>query len=738
MNKVLPPSLLPYLQAGKNDLRLEISLHSRENSYLEKSPFPFLLINDSSPFERVLEANFITDAGGAIQRVFLLQQSDNYRYLPDEMWPLTNQDIDQHWGHTIKSYSSQSTEGHSNPILLAGQIQENGMPTQFQSLFYCAFKHVYFHPPCPKCGDLLHLCCDDTLLAEANISPYTTSLKRYLYCPKCQEGLKNAQFYAHSRQGNDPADLKDRRDLVNDFGHLVLKSETSNGFPCMNCPELTVCYGTDHQVMSRIVPYSFYPFYALVFEAATMSAPDFLSLISGASLEMLKARLADQQAHGRLHCLQTYEDTRPTPSNFMFGSDGEKGFLEILYLKLSFLGELIHNFLSDSNHAIYCDAALSLDRVWVRLANQAGQLPQYWNFRLSTLDIWSDLNQRPHLSKYPPAYGHHFLGTIWFYALLVNNRQSVEDVWLELDRHLQVSGAQDQVFSQHIQIEDGSAVFAPENIFWDPTSKQVDEKWWGMWRKALDLGGAILAAAFNSERKWSPDEFWLEYNALRAEIKSELFGQQDQAIAAELASEDSAIADILIRLHAKWRREIQPPATPPTEDEIETVILPGPPETEDLAETQILTPGDPVKTSLSSEHPASEEDTLILPSYSQPPSDHATPPSDDELIQETVILSPGHSAPLPPGSGSANADNDEDDLQETVVLSPGRSPGIESGTTARTSLPGDQPNTHQQPGGDKNQLPLGTRDNEDSPQDDDILTETVILQPGKHKGFQDE
>ncbi len=735
MKEVLPPSLLPYLQSRKNHFGLEISLSSRETSYLENSPFPFLLINESTPFERLLEAKIVTDAGSHIKRVFLLQQSDNYRHIPDEMWPLTNKDIDQHWRNTIELYSSQSLVGNSNPILLAEQIQKNGEYSQFQPLFYCAFKDVYFHPPCPQCGDFLHLCCDDTLLAESNLAPYTTSLKRYLYCPKCQRESGNAQFYAYSREGNDPPTLKDRRDLVNDFGNLILKSESLDSFPCMNCPELTACYGTDNRVMSRIVPYSFYPFHVLIFEADTMSAPDFLALISGASFDALKANLSGKQAHGRLRCLQTYEHTRPTHSNFMFGSDSEKGFLEILYLKLSFLGELISEFFSDSNRAVYCDASLSLDRVWVSVADQAGLLPQFWNFNLSILDIWSDLSHQPHLSKYPPAYGHHFLGTIWFYALLVNDHQSVEDVRAELDRHMPAFSAQDQVFSQNIQTEGSGTVFAPENIFWNPASKQVGENWHRMWKKSLDIGGAILAAALQAEHKWSPDQFWLDYNSLRTDIKMELFGQAPTATPAEFPSEDPAIADILIRLHTKWRREIRPPATPLTENDTKNVILPGPQETEAPAETLILSPGAQLKTSLSSDRPAAGEETLILPSNNRPqPPNPATPSSDEELIQETVILSPGNSAPTPPGLDSINSNMGQEDLPETVVLSPGARAGGRSNLAARTSLSDNQTNLRQQPGGDNIQRQMGADKKEDPPQDDDILTETVILRPDKNKG----
>ena len=193
------------------------------------------------------------------------------------------------------------------------------------------------------------------------------------------------------------------------------------------------------------------------------------------------------------------------------------------------------------------------------------------------------------------------------------------------------------------------------------------------------------------------------------------------------------------RLLTKWRREIRPPATPLTEEDTETVILSGPQETEALAETVILPPSTPLEASLSSDRPTSGEETLILPSNNRPqPPNPATPSSDEELIQETVILSPGNSAPTPPGFDSINTDISQEDLPETVVLSPGRRPGGHPDITARTSLHDNQTITRQQPGGDKIQPQMGAGKKEDPSQDDDILTETVILRPEKNKGSKDE
>jgi hypothetical protein len=739
MKEILPPSLLPYLQSDKNHFRLEISLISRETSFLEKSPFPFLTINESTPFERLLEAKILTDADNEIRRVFLLQQSDDYRHVPDEVWPLTNADIDQRWIKAVKFYSEKSKTGRSSPILLAEQIAPNGVYAPFQPLLYCALKDVYFHPPCPQCGDFLQLCCDDMLLAESNLTPYTTSLRRYLYCPKCLQGSGNTQFYSYSRAGNDPATLKDRRDLLNDFGNLILKSDSLDNFPCLKCPELTTCYGTDNRVMSRIVPFSFYPFHLLIFEADTLSASDFLALISGASFETLKANLSGRQTRGRLHCLQAYEDERSTLSGYLFGCDSDKGFLEILFLKLSFLGELIGEFFSDSNRAVYCDASLSLDRVWVRLADQAGLLPQFWNFNISILDIWSDLIHRPHLSKYPPAYGQHFLGTVWFYALLVNDRQSVEKVRAELDKYIPALGAQDSVFSEIIRMQGPMTVFAPENIFWYPDSHHVAENWHALWNKSLDMGAAILAGSFQAEHKWSPEEFWQDYKTLRTDIRNELFGQALPATPIQSPSEAPPIADILNRLLVKWRREIRLPEAPLMEEEAATVILPGPQERPDLAATVILSPSSPPEAPVSSGRPPEEEETLILPSGTRNNAPTPkTPLPDEELIQETVILSPGRIAGAPAPVDSINPATGGEDLPETIVLSPGARPKGRPDFGAPANRHDNRTNPRRQADGENSRRNMGDERKEDASEDDDILTETVILRPQKHKGSRDE
>ena len=177
-----------------------------------------------------------------------------------------------------------------------------------------------------------------------------------------------------------------------------------------------------------------------------------------------------------------------------------------------------------------------------------------------------------------------------------------------------------------------------------------------------------------------------------------------------------------------------PPATLPSEEQTETIILSPPPERDNLAETVILSRSSLPPADASQGRPPEEEETLILPSGSRKnvPGPKAPSP-DEELIQETIILSPGNIAKTMPRDESINPETGRDDLPETIVLSPGgRSKGRSDSATPKH--PGDdrtkaRPQTHRKNGAERK---------EDASQEDDILTETIILRPQKNKGARDE
>ena len=135
-------------------------------------------------------------------------------------------------------------------------------------LFYRGFrkkKQVFFHPPCPRCGLTLQQCYDDELLALSALQGYSTSLNRYMYCSECFDSQTSANFYADKLENLDHQTIvKDCADLITEFAQLLEKEDKDAPLPCSDCLEFDECYGSNNLVFSRLVPFSFYPFYMLI------------------------------------------------------------------------------------------------------------------------------------------------------------------------------------------------------------------------------------------------------------------------------------------------------------------------------------------------------------------------------------------------------------------------------------------------------------------------------------------
>ena len=262
-NNTEMPSLLPYLEPSGAKFHLSFSLISKEPSIQEKSHSPFLNISESDPFARLIQAQFVTDAGSEIKRVFVLLQRDEYPLSEDALWPISNHDIDERWQRTFSPYSDKKQD--SSVVILANQIRKDGGLSPLQSLFYCKPKQIFFHPPCPKCGLPVQQCYDDDLLTSLGLQPYSMSLMRYLFCPACFESLGQSDFFASSLKGSNSPILKDRWNLITEFGQLTEGGKPSSQFPCSHCPNCQECYGAEGLAISRIIPFSFYPFFMLIF-----------------------------------------------------------------------------------------------------------------------------------------------------------------------------------------------------------------------------------------------------------------------------------------------------------------------------------------------------------------------------------------------------------------------------------------------------------------------------------------
>ncbi len=272
-------SLVRYLDQAHHPFVLKLAFPNQPKVNSENPSSPFVILQDSDPLTRVFMAKVVTDTGDAFKDIFLLTQRDSYPQSVPAIQTLTNKAVDALWQ---KAFRLHSDSGGSS-IILSANLKEDGTHIPFGSLFYCAFRDLFFHPPCPGCGSPLDLCRADEMLEAGGLSPYSSSLDRYLYCPSCNRAGASPDFYVDRKRESDPPSLLDARDLIGAFGGI--NDDVSGSFPCVACPEKGSCYGGESKALKRIFPFSFFPFYLLTFEAYPAHAMDFLGLVSGKSPE---------------------------------------------------------------------------------------------------------------------------------------------------------------------------------------------------------------------------------------------------------------------------------------------------------------------------------------------------------------------------------------------------------------------------------------------------------------------
>lgn len=680
------PSLLPYLDASCGGFSLQFSLVSQDPAILEKTPFPFSVISDSDPLARLLEAEFVSDAGSPLKKVFVLVQRDQYLLTKDALGTLNNSKIVESWQEAFSFHVGENKA--LSLMILANQMNEEGKLRPLQSLFYCKTRKLFFHPPCPKCGLPLHQCENDGLLNHSGLQPYSASLKRYLYCPSCFSESKS-DFYVYELDRSDPPTIKDRWALIKEYG--LLPNQPNEQFPCGACSNHQECYSSDQRVLSRIYPFAFYPFHLFAFDAMSLNGSDFLSLISGATFDELEAQGGIRQEPGRARCLKAVKQDGLAKAPFFYNND-ERYFLEVLYLKLSFLAEVIENFLRGTDLSKHPDLRVSIDRIWVKLVNPGSLLPFFWNFRVGFLDI------RRHLPEIQPpmppsSHTYFFLALLWFHALLANKKQDRANISISLRELL------DRPFSGQ---DFSKPLFNPLNIFWDPEGRTFHKDWSSLWEKSLLLGWSLFRASLRYDAKWSIEEFLKPLENLREEVKRVLFSKEPRvslhAGLLQTNTEDEAIHGILTRIVQKWQ-----------------VGMEG--EKEEWKKTVVLSPEGLKEESSSSLMEGKE----------------------DEMIPETVILSaPGAGLGFEEKGTAKEGDRasslrkidalptGEDFSVQTVILGSGKGlspssrevPSKEFGLRQTALLPGEAQTTI-------------TSKVKEELSEDDVLSETIILGPGK-------
>ncbi len=462
----------------------------------------------------------------------------------------------------------------------------------------------------------------------------------------------------------------------------------------------------------------------LIFESDLLNALDFLFIISGAPIESIEERLLKDQQLDRAHSLQLLKEERDHRNGF-FLIDDQDHFLEIFFLKMAFLDQIVHRVFPNLEGYQHPELGCSLDRIWIQAAGACNMIPRTWSFKVRLIqdDLDKDTAKPPSFPKSSPAYGYYFLGLIWLFTLVLNRRQGSTTICSAAEKLVE----QNPFPGDSGKNRPGGAldpVFYPENIYWKPDANRKPNTGRALWEKSIEMGLSLFREGLNPSQAVIPEDFIRELDLLRAEIRKMLFQRRSSGqLSSRISQEDRAIHHILVQMRNRLSEHAQ--ESLPLEDTSEEELIS---DEEELAVTVVLNRNslkEVRSTKIEERHsdetiePELPKTEIIRPASlktKEAPDGKAedfTAGTSESEMAETVVLQRG-SFEIGAESGEEKsfpeeADGD-DDLVETVMA--GRE-GTGSGKPEALSNHGIAP--------------------EDEADESDDLMETVVLSTGKAK-----
>ncbi len=627
------PSLINCLAAGENGFCLDLAFPSRDQTGAAGAALRM------SPFSRTIPARIKTDGDDTIQDVLLVLQRDQYE-TSGSLVPLNNNGVETAWQNAFTFH--QNSGQAKAPIFFKHQVSPKGDLKPFHPLFHCRETRRWFHPVCPQCGLGLTLCRDDALLGKRGLPSYSGSMARFLYCGSCTALSDSSSFYSREKVTGMPDIVHDASALVTQWKHLLANLPDGDDLPCRGCPEMNACYGPESLASQRIVPFSFYPFYMMIFPAPSYGAAEFLPMISGAT------------------------DDTPYEINRFFFQNQDRQFLEILYLKLTLLEQVFGQLMPAGGPAGDQGFDLSLESIGVDLNPAGAGLPAYWSFNARILDAIGTSQASPFAPIMPQSPRLHFFGAVWFRTLLVNSTQGADAVYADVARSLDYLGTEKGVEKPEIDTFDSVGVFSPSQIFWVPDQRSLPENWTDFWKRAMRLGFQMVQAGLKTGVFWDNEKFRAALDDLREQIRTELFsGPAIAGTGKEKSVQSDKIVSMLHGILEKWQAEADTAGSQPVSD-----MAPDRPDIDDANGFSSSTEK-PLLPSGNDLPPAADLHTMDPSSV---PVQQPDVNGWEQDIQETMVISATDSAPQPvgmqPGVPEPPAKQPQwnDDSEETIVL----------------------------------------------------------------------
>jgi len=402
MNQGKPPGDsvdIPLLGSAGGNLRFELELATKDDS-LETRDDPFVPLNDSSRFTRVLLGRVASGADHTLHPVAVKLQRSLYRPPASgaAKETLTNPLIEDMWRRERENLI-RCAGAEVVPLVDLGEELFRNPPVTF-----CKKIRAYFHPLCPRCKGPLRDCRDDALLRDHGLAEYSRTVQRYLYCSACAAKPGRKTFYTAAASSDDKpkgdAEVRRRGELYRDFGAIVNglsvdeQARLSIAFPCAACLHRAECYPADGSpgkpipAESRLVPVSYYDFHLLPLEVMELHYDEMCDLLGGASWEAMRDRIRKTAAPGRDPVLSEVDDVFSSPIQWIYRGDTSGRFaLEVLHLKMNLFSQLCHGLRAYHARCREPHLDVSPSQVMVDIVPGSTNLPARWTFRARLIGI---------------------------------------------------------------------------------------------------------------------------------------------------------------------------------------------------------------------------------------------------------------------------------------------------------------------------------------------------------------
>jgi len=353
---------------------------------------PFVVLDDSGRFSRVLLGRVCTGADDTLLDVAVKVQRDAYLVGSADDAMMTNDAVDDMWRRELDDHRKARSE-HVVPLLdLTGGMDQS------PPVLYCREQQAWFHPPSPQTGEPLRVCRDDGLLQDSGLRAYKRSLQRYLGGAPTPSGGPRVFYKRGSLDEERPrpdVTVRVGAELFADLAPVAHGEVAAQAwFPCATCGERDRCYprGSADQTAGlakqRLVPLSFYDFAFALMPAQQLAYDELCEVLGGRSWAEVKQRLADGSGKNRLALVAGLDRRLGSGRQWLARrDDGLALALEVLRAKLFALHDVASGMAAVHRACGRPHLGVEPRNLVARIADGGHATPARWGARVQMIDL---------------------------------------------------------------------------------------------------------------------------------------------------------------------------------------------------------------------------------------------------------------------------------------------------------------------------------------------------------------